>query len=177
MNSLNKDSGFTIFELVIVMTVLSILSMMVGWGVSSLIPIMRLKSAAVELKSNMQMARLYAIRHNTFVVSQFDVRNGHYIIFRDDGGGDITKANNYIKDDGEIVYKMVKVNPRISILRVKFGAVEGKFAFNSRGAIDGLAGGIYLSHKNNLYRGVTISRIGKITLKSSKDGSNWHTTN
>ena len=177
MHASNEDRGFTLFELAIVLAIVSIVATMTCWGLSSLLPVIRLKSAVMDLKSNMQMARLNAIRHNAFVVSRFDVGNGAYTIFRDDGGGDITKAHNYIKDAGETVYKMVQLNSHINILRARFGVVENTFAFNSRGATDGLAGGIYLHDGNQNYRGVTISRIGKITIKSSKDGGKWYVSN
>ena len=176
MDSIQDDNGFTLLEVAIVIAVLSALTMMAVWSVSALLPVMRLKSTAMALKLDMQMARLHAIRHNAFVVSHFDVGNGEYIIYRDDGGGDITKAHNYVKDAGEYVFKTVKMNSHIKILRAKFGAVNNTFAFNSRGATAGLAGGIYLHHGKHNYRGVAISRIGKITIKTSKDGGTWYAT-
>ncbi|MEJ2155789.1 MAG: hypothetical protein P8X96_10670, partial [Desulfobacteraceae bacterium] len=71
----------------------------------------------------------------------------------------------------------VRLHPHIRIVKAKFGIAEGRFAFNSRGALDGLAGGIYLQHRNNIFRGVVISRIGKITIKKSTDGKNWYAQN
>lgn len=169
-----RKSGFTLLELLVVMAILSVMTSIATWGIKAMLPVIRLRSACMALKSDMQLARLHAIRDNAFVVSQVDVANGKYTIFCDDGGGDSAKAHNYVKDAGEKVFKEVKLHPRIKILTTKFGAAEGRFAFNGRGALDGLAGGIYLRHRNNLFRGVAISRIGKITIKRSSDGRNWY---
>ena len=174
---LKNDTGFTLFELVVVVAILSIMVSIAAGGVKAMLPILRLRSASMDLKSDMQMARLHAVQHNAFVVSQFDVENGNYTIFRDDGAGDNTMAHNYVKDGGEKVFKRVRLHPHIKILKAKFGSANGIFAFNSRGALDGLAGGIYLRHRNNLYRGVAISRIGKITIKASARGKAWHVHN
>jgi prepilin-type N-terminal cleavage/methylation domain-containing protein len=174
MRTLSKNKGFTLLELMVVTAILSIMASIAGFGIKAMLPIFRIRSASLALKSDMQMARLQAIRHNTFVVCQIDVKNSTYTIFRDDGGGENTKAHNYVKDDGEKVFKEVMLHPNISILKAKFGIAEGRFAFNSRGALDGLAGGIYLLHKKKIYRGVAISRIGKITIKRSTDGENWN---
>jgi prepilin-type N-terminal cleavage/methylation domain-containing protein len=174
MNQLLDDIGFTILEMVVVMAILSIVMTIGALGINSLLPAFRMRSAVMELKSDMQMARLQAIRHNVYVVSQFDADKNTYTIFHDDGGGNHAQANNYVKDAGEKIIINTRIHPHITIRRAKFGATEGKFAFNSRGAIDGLAGGIYLQHRRNLHRGVAISRIGKITIKTSADGNHWH---
>ena len=100
-----------------------------------------------------------------------------YRLYVDDGGGDNTKAHNYVQDAGEAMVKDVRMHPHVNMVKAKFGSVIGKFAFNSRGSLDGLSGGIYLQNKLQNYRGVALSRIGKITIKTSADGSVWEVLN
>ncbi|MGD8836403.1 MAG: hypothetical protein PVJ84_11240 [Desulfobacteraceae bacterium] len=169
-----NDIGFTILEMVVVTALLAMGATIAVWNVNSILPDMRLKAAVRNLKSDMQMARLAAIRHNTFIVSEFNTDNNSYTIFIDDGGKDGEKANNYCQDSGETTIKSIRIHPHVKMFRAKFGAVSGKFAFNSRGAIDGLAGGVYMHNKLKKYRGVTVSRIGKITIKAGAGASALH---
>ena len=172
-----NDIGFTLLEVVVVMGLLAIGATIAVWSINSILPDMRLKAAARNLKSDMQMARLTAIRHNTFIVSEFDTDHNSYTIFIDDGGEDGTKANNYSQDPGETTIKSIRIHPHLNMFRAKFGSVAGKFAFNSRGAIDGLAGGVYMHNEIKKYRGVAVSRIGKITIKAGVGASDWRSLN
>jgi prepilin-type N-terminal cleavage/methylation domain-containing protein len=163
---LNYDTGFTVLEMVMVMAILSIMATIAAWGIYSILPDLLLKSAVRNLKSDLHLARLTAIRHNTFVVSEFNTANNSYTMYMDDGGEDGANANNYSQDFGESTIKSVRLHSRVNMFRAQFGSTVGKFAFNSRGTLDGLAGGVYMHNKLNKYRGVAISRIGKITIKT-----------
>lgn len=165
MKHLRRGSGFTLVEVLAVMAILAIGCSVAVFSSNSLIPNLRLKAAVSNLKSDMHTARLTAVRQNTFVVSEFSTDGSRYRIYIDDGGGENSQANNYSWDAGEKIVKSVRLHPRINIKRAQFGSVKGKFAFNSRGSVDGLAGGIYLHNTVKTWRGVTISRIGKITVK------------
>lgn len=149
----------------------------VFWGMNAILPELHLKAAVRNLKSDMQLARLTAIRQNTFIVLEFNTDNNSYTIYVDDGGGDRSKANNYCKDLEEVTIKVNSIHPRVNMYRAQFGSVQGKFAFNSRGTIDGLAGGVYMKNKIDSHRGLAVSRIGKMTIKTGVDGSNWHRIN
>lgn len=161
-------------ELVVVMAILATVAAIAVWGVISILPDLRLKAAVRNLKSDLHLARLTAVRQNAFIVSEFNTNHNFYTIYIDDGDGNSTKAHNYCRDAGEATIKSVRIHPHVHMLGAKFGANDGKFAFNSRGAIDGLAGGVYLCNDIKTYRGVAVSRIGKITIKVSTDGSEWY---
>lgn len=166
---LKNDAGFTILEMVTVIAIISIMATIAAWSVYLIVPDLLLKAAVRNLKSDMHLARLTAIRHHTFVVSAFNTANNSYTIFMDGGGKEGANANNYYQDAGESTIKSVRLHAHINMFRAQFGSTVGKFAFNSRGTLDGLAGGIYMHNQLNNYRGVAISRIGKITIKNDVD--------
>jgi len=174
MSTLQNISGLTLLELMVVTAILAMGTVVAAWGMNSLLPELRLKAAVSDLKSDMHDARLIAIRQNTFIVSEFNTVNNSYTVYIDDGGGDSSKAHNYLQDAGETTVKSVRMHPQVNLFKAKFGSVAGKFAFNNRGTLDGLAGGVYLKSMVNTYRGVAVSRIGKITVKVSADGHAWH---
>lgn len=172
-----KPSGLTLIEIVVVMAILAVGATVAAWGMNTLVPDLRLKAAVRNLKSDMHLARLTAIKQNSFVVSKFNTDDNSYVVYLDDGGGDSTKANNYTHDEDEKILKSVRLHPHVNMYSAKFGSVSGQFAFNSRGTLDGLAGGVYLHNKMKNFRGVAVSRIGKITIKASADGSDWQRLN
>ena len=169
--------GFTLIEALVVMAIISAGTATVAWGIRSWVPDFQLKGAARKLKSDLQFARLAAIKRNTSVVTAFNTGDNSYILYTDNGAGDLTKANNHIRDAGEQTLKSVQLGSGIRIMRAQFGSRKGCFAFNGRGAVNGLSGGIYLQNRLGRYRGVTVSRIGKLTIKTSTDGINWHRLN
>jgi prepilin-type N-terminal cleavage/methylation domain-containing protein len=76
--SFKKESGFTIFELMMVISIIAILSAltipnMIGWQNAS-----KLRSAVNSLRGDLQMARSLAIKQNVVVKTQFAANN--YVI-------------------------------------------------------------------------------------------------
>ena len=172
---LEKEEGWTLLETMVVAAILVLMTAYaVAWCLGSAMPDLRLKIAVRHLKSDLHLARLAAIRANTYTVTEFHPDSNSYLIFLDNGGGNNIKANNYSRDPGEPVLKTTRLHPHVNIMDVRFGSVPDRFAFNSRGAVDGLAGRIYLRSRNHSYRGVTVSRIGKLTIKASKNGEDWY---
>jgi len=79
--------GFTLVELMIAIGVIAILAAIAVPGVISWLPNYRLKAAAMDLVSNMQKARMEAVRGNKDVVVTFDssVNPGFYSFNTDRG--------------------------------------------------------------------------------------------
>ncbi|MCW5200416.1 GspH/FimT family pseudopilin [Desulfobulbus sp. F4] len=79
MKRLTEPSfGFTTVELAIVMAIVAILSAIALPGILKGVPEKRLRGAARNLYSDMQKARLLAVKYNTTVTVNFDKTNGTY---------------------------------------------------------------------------------------------------
>ena len=81
----SNSRGLTFFEVVIVMAVLAIVSAFVVPGIIDWRSDMKLRSAANNLKGDLEMAKARAIRENNYVAVLF--QSGGYVIFVDNGAG------------------------------------------------------------------------------------------
>ena len=83
----HRQAGFTMLELMIVIAVIAILTAIAVPNIIDWLPNYRLKSAARDLLSNMQKARMEAVSRNTDVVVTFDgsVNPGFYFFDTDKG--------------------------------------------------------------------------------------------
>lgn len=89
-----RQKGFTLVEVVVVMVVVGILTGIAIPTYLSWIPGIRLKSAARDLYSNMQLARIQALKDNVTVPVRFET------------GGDLDPSNDiyYYDTDGDGSY-------------------------------------------------------------------------
>jgi type IV fimbrial biogenesis protein FimT len=123
---MRNNSGFTIMELAIVIAIIGILAGIAIPNIIGLMPRYRLKSAVLDLSSNMQRARLTAIKQNTTCTVTFDAAHARY---------DIDCLGNTIELDPENT--------------VRFSALDGgSLQFNSRGMAQ-TVGPFSLSLANN----------------------------
>ena len=93
-----KKSGFTLAELVMAIAVIGILLAIGGTQIMNSLPDMRLKAAARDLYSNMQMARMNAVKNNTIWGLVFDPANNRYFVCSDSGADGVwsTTADNSV---------------------------------------------------------------------------------
>ena len=150
---MGNSKGFTMIELFIVIVIFGIVTAMavpnfIGW-----LSNYNLKTAANELYSNMQFARLNAVKQNKEWALVFDTANGVYYVCSDNGDGDWTTfdtdqsqaiertvtLSDYAED---IVYGMGNASKNVTITGGSFanGAV-----FGARGTC-GSEGYIYLTN-------------------------------
>lgn len=173
-NSAKNDLGFTILEIVVVTVLLSIGAAVSAWSLNQVLPGLRLKSAIRDLKSDMQMARIAAIRQNTFVTIAFNVAGDSYTLFFDNGGGDVTKVGNLVQDAGEPTIKTVQMHPMVDMTNTAFGAATDAM-FNAIGTSASVSGRVVMKNDKDGYRSVTCSRIGSLQIQESSDnGSTWY---
>jgi prepilin-type N-terminal cleavage/methylation domain-containing protein len=146
------ESGFTMIEVMVVIGIIAILAGAAIPGFSAWIPDYRLKSAVQDLYSNMQLAKMEAIRSNSQYRISFDTTNKTYQVIRPDGS---TEKEVNLSDYG-------------SGVTYGGGGVEyddDDIGFTSRGMTDEDEKWVYLTNaKNTSYRVGTL-RSGVIRLE------------
>jgi type IV fimbrial biogenesis protein FimT len=164
---MQRNSGFTFIELMLVLLVISIMSaiavpLWINW-----LPSYRLQSANQDLFSAFQKAKLEAVRRNDDVVLSFDPDNDGaladvYIMFVDNGNGGGGIANDFIQNGSELLLESFNVPDNITLVSTTFGG-KNAAGFNSRGLpINNVSGTVNLSNTSGKSVSVRLSMAGHI---------------
>jgi type IV fimbrial biogenesis protein FimT len=168
----NKGRGFTIMELVVIMAIVAILAIIGIPTFSSLTPDLRLNSAARDLKSDMELAKMRAIRENATVAVVCNTGTESYTVFVDNGAGGGT-ADNWTQDGAEELVISSTMPDGIDMYEASFDGGVSRCRFDGRGLPNGLGGHIYMKNRKNKYRGIALSMVGHIQIQESTDGGSW----
>lgn len=153
---MRNKKGFSLFELMIVIAIIAILSAitvpnLIGWYRNQ-----GLRNAVVELQSNLQLAKMNAVKQNQSCSININTGAGSYNI------PDIGKTVSLASYSGGVVFGSPPGQ----------GTTAGLLTFNSRGFCSPF-GSIYLTNRDNsaYYRTQVIISGGVVT--SKWNGSNW----
>jgi len=170
-----KTKGFTLLELIIGIVIIGILGAIAIPGFARYGSDMRLKGVVGDLKSDMALAKLRAIRENAAVALLFDTANNRYTFFVDNGAGGGV-AGDWIQNGSEALIKNENLPSDVSMYDASFAGGVAQCRFNSRGYPEGLDGQddhVYMHTPNDNYRGITISLVGNVRIQESTDGVTW----
>ena len=177
---LQKSSGFTLIELMIAIAIIGILSGIAVPAVMNWLPNYRLKAAARDLYSNMQKAKLEAVKRNSdavisFVPGAFSPGGyvGSYQVFVDDGNGGGT-AGDGIRNGTEQILFTVNMTKNVSLVNASFSFGTSTAGYNSRALpFKSRIGNVQFRNNNSRWYKVTLSAAGNLKLEISNDGINW----
>lgn len=167
MFKIKGNSGFTLVELIVVLAVIGIGSTLAMFSIHRMLPDLRLKAAARDLQSDLNQARLRAIRENSYVSVRFDTGGNEYVVFID--------VNGDMNIDGgtDTALKTVAMPKGVTMYAASFSGGVPRTRFDGRGIPNGLGGHVYMRNTGNNYRGISMTTIGKVTIQSSSNGSTW----
>lgn len=158
---MRNKAGFSMLELMVVIGIIAIVSAvaipaLIGW-----LPGYRLRAAVRDSQSDIQMARLRAIRENASIAMVFDTGGNSYTIFRDNGAGG-GNAGNGVQDGGEVLLKQVAIPDGVAMYDASFAFGNPWFSFNSRGLPNG-GGHVYMRNTEGDLLGITLSLVGRVS--------------
>ena len=168
--------GFTLMELLIVIAVILILSAVAIPAYFNWLPRYRLNSAADDLLSVLQQAKLRAIKENANVVVDFDPDNsgdpdGRFIVFVDNGlvapdTFNPVNRNNNIQDGKEKTILNGRLAKSVTLDEVEFNGNLTYTHFTNRGL--GFNGHIHLSNRRGDFMGIVTTMTGNIRKTDAK---------
>lgn len=185
--SRKRDHGFTLMELMVVITIVGILAAVGFPRYTSWRNNMYIKAAARDLYSSLQEARMLAIKQNASTAIVFDAVNQSYYVCDDSGDGDWTTIgdNNILRTTrlstyrGSIGYSdgsitgVNPVPPDAGFPGDGISCSNNFLSLDSRGVSSNGRGYVYIQDNagNRVYAvGVLASGVVKLL---KWDGGNW----
>ncbi|MEW5910183.1 MAG: GspH/FimT family pseudopilin [Thermodesulfobacteriota bacterium] len=155
---MRKDAGVTLMEVLIVVAIIGVLTAIaipnwLSWRANA-----KINGAATNLRGDLEMAKMRAIKENASVAIIFST-NG-YIIFIDNGVG-AGIADNWVQDGNEIELTNRQFTPGVSMSNT-FASGRTRFSGSGR---PGNIGTAALSDSRGVQRQVIINTLGRIRLQ------------
>ena len=166
---MRNNSGFTAFELAISLAIMVIVAALVMPPYLQWLRGHRLRGAVNNLLGDLEMAKIRAIRENSFVVISFDP--GSYTIFLDDGqlGGapqDFDSTNEFIVKTRDLPAGVQFDTTAMNFDNTPFSSDNEATRFNGRGLPDCInaSHAIPLRNQSNS-RSIVINRLGHLSVQ------------
>ena len=160
----DQTRGFTLIEVLVVIFLIGIISAIATPNILSWRSNAKLRGAATNLKSDLELAKLKAIQENGWVAINF-TEDG-YVVFKDDGGG-----LQGVHDPNEDLYgsRSLPAGVKIDLGETTFAddGQGGQYTrFSGKGtANDGTA---HLVNSSGTKKRVVINVLGRIKIESGE---------
>ena len=148
---MKKAEGFSIFELLIVIAVIAVVSAIVTPNVISWRNSAKLRGAAGNIKGDLEMSKARAVRERSPVTVTFTATN-YQVTFTDKDGNARTLRN-----------RQLPAGVRVDLDSTSFGAMDDQTQFNSRGFP--VAGSAVLVNTKGDQKKIIVSRLGRIRIE------------
>ena len=154
---MEKNSGFTLMELMITIAIVAIVTAITIPNLISWLPNYRLGTASRGILSVLQQVRLKAVKENADVAIQFAPGNNNYTAFLDNGAGGGT-AGDGVQNGTERTLKN-EVMPAGINYNTNFA--NHRIIFSGRGMpTPSLGGTVTIQNSNSTIRRITVSQTG-----------------
>jgi prepilin-type N-terminal cleavage/methylation domain-containing protein len=177
-----KKDGFTLIELLVAMVMLAIMVAIGIPGFARWLPDYRLRAAARDVYSNMQLTKMSAVRNNATWAIVFDTGANRYFVCSEDGADDdwTTTGDNAIEKTINLSDYGNSIQYGHGNATVAIGAGFGDEVtfssnvaeFNSRGFLNPPSGYVYLSNNKNSSFGIGSLTSG-VSLLRRWNGATW----
>ena len=157
-NARSGQLGFSLIELMVVVAIVAIISSLtvpsfLRWRTDA-----KLRGAISNLKGDLELAKMMAIRENAFVVTRFK-SDGNYVIFIDNGEfpGDWEEDPDEFRVRNRQLPSGISLDPATTL-------VQNRIRFAGRGVPDSSGDFVLANQRGNQLR-VNVNLLGKITLQ------------
>jgi prepilin-type N-terminal cleavage/methylation domain-containing protein len=172
---MQKHSGFTIVELMTVIAILAVMTAIAVPNFLSWIPEKRLMSASDDVFSNLQYARIGAIRNNTDWALEFNTGANSYIVLSDYKGTNTVVKSVALSSYGSgVCYGMGRAAKPKGSSKPADGVsyLANRAIFNSRGMANKL-GYVYLTNDFGSAVVAGTPALAGVVVQKVWTGSGW----
>lgn len=152
-------NGFSLYELLVVVAIIAVVSTIVVPQAISWRSNAKLRGAAYNLKGDLEMAKIRAVRENAFVTIRFDTGANKYDVFVDNG----VNSGDYLLDSDERKLRDRKLPAGVTLVSTTF--TNDRTRFSSRGRADN--GTAVLENSKGEKREIIISPVGRVHVKTN----------
>jgi len=161
--SINKNSGFTAFEVAVTLAIIAVLAAISMPSFLKWLQGHRLRGAAINLSADLEMAKIRAMREGSFVSVQ--LLAGGYTLFIDDGSGGGV-AGDMVQNGAERVIQVRQLPAGVSVPLGELTLANNRMRFNSRGLAPDIVAAERIPLVNTTGRKeLRVNRLGNIRMQ------------